>query len=392
MNYLNELIYLLSVLAFAILSIQVFYLLVFSVAGWLAKTKVYPEASMLGSFAIYIPAYKEDAVILETAMAALTLDYPAVKRKIIVIADSLQAETIDKLKKLPIELVEVLFDKSTKAKALNTALSQTRRNYDYALILDADNICDKKYLQRMNDALQAGYKVVQGQRVAKNTNTAFALLDAISEGINNHIFRKGHCALGLSSAIIGSGMALDFNLFNEIIPEITAVGGFDKEMELRLLKRKIKFGYAENAVVFDEKTQRAEVFQNQRKRWLSAQLNYLKLYFADGFIQLFKGNLDFFDKVLQTMLLPRIMIIGILPVLFVLSFLIRPVLSPLYWLSLAAAAYTAIFIAVPATYRTRKLLGAAGRLPLAFFMMARLFFKLKGANNTFIHTPHGETK
>jgi hypothetical protein len=48
---------------------------------------------------------------------------------------------------------------------------------------------------------------VQGHRTAKNTNNSWAILDAISEEINNNIFRKGHRVLGLSSAIIGSGMA-----------------------------------------------------------------------------------------------------------------------------------------------------------------------------------------
>jgi hypothetical protein len=34
------------------------------------------------------------------------------------------------------------------------------------------------------------------------TNNSWAILDAISEEINNNIFRKGHRVLGLSSAII----------------------------------------------------------------------------------------------------------------------------------------------------------------------------------------------
>ena len=61
-------------------------------------------------------------------------------------------------------------------------------------------------------------------------------------------------ALGLSCAIIGLGMALDFNLFKKIMSEITAVGGFDKEMELRLLRKRIRFGYAEDICCLDEKT------------------------------------------------------------------------------------------------------------------------------------------
>jgi hypothetical protein len=40
--------------------------------------------------------------------------------------------------------------------------------------------------------------VVQGHRAAKNTKD-FAMLDAISEEINNNIYSKGHRAIGMSS-------------------------------------------------------------------------------------------------------------------------------------------------------------------------------------------------
>jgi hypothetical protein len=51
-------------------------------------------------------------------------------------------------------------------------------------------------LFRKNDSINAGYHVVQGHR-AKNTKD-FAMLDAISEEINN-IYSKGHRAIGMSS-------------------------------------------------------------------------------------------------------------------------------------------------------------------------------------------------
>ena len=354
--------------------------------------KKYPESNETGSFAIYIPSYKEDAVIIDTVLAALLIDYPPAKRKIIVIADSLQPDTLFKLRKLPIEVVEVSFEKSTKAKALNMALLQTRGNFDYALVLDADNICAKDFLHKLNDAFNAGYKVVQGHRVAKNTNTTYALLDAISEGINNHIFRKAHRVMGLSCAIIGSGMALSYNLFKEIIPELTAIGGFDKEMELRLLRKRIKFGYAEDALVYDEKTTQQSTMANQRRRWLSAQLHYMQRYLGDGFVQLLKGNFDFFDKVMQTVLLPRIMLLGITPAAFILSLLPGHSLPPLYWLSIWVITYTAIIFAVPVEYFNARLFKAILSLPAAFLSIFKLFFKLKNANKTFIHTPHGVVK
>jgi hypothetical protein len=39
----------------------------------------------------------------------------------------------------------------------------------------------------------------------KNTKGAFAMLDAMSEEINNNIYSKGHRAIGMSSRLTGSG-------------------------------------------------------------------------------------------------------------------------------------------------------------------------------------------
>ncbi|WP_431159455.1 hypothetical protein, partial [Winogradskyella poriferorum] len=69
--------------------------------------------------------------------------------------------------------------------------------YEYAIILDADNIRECHFLTKMNMAFQNGFRVVQGHRKAKNLNTPFAILDAASEEVNNHIYRRGHRALGL---------------------------------------------------------------------------------------------------------------------------------------------------------------------------------------------------
>ena len=389
MYYLTEIFRLIAITIFVILALQVIYLLIFALAGRIIPLKKYPPQKKQGSFVIYIPSYKEDAVIIETATAAVTLNYPEDKKWIVVIADSLQAETLEKLRLMPIQVAEVSFEKSTKAKALNVALQQTVGDYDYALILDADNICADDFLQKMNDVLQTGFQVVQGQRVAKNTNTTLAFLDAVSEGINNHIFRKGHRALGLSCAIIGSGMALSFNLFKQIMPEITAVGGFDKEMELRLLKKRIRFGYAPEALVYDEKTAKQGAFDNQRRRWLSAQVHYMKKYLFEGFVQLLKGNIDFFDKVIQTLLLPRILLLGIIPVVFVLSFIPGVPIARIYWWILLIVTYLSILISVPPKYFNKQFLKAVCSLPGAFLSMFKLLFKLKGANKSFIHTPHG---
>jgi len=376
---------------FIILFIQAFYLLFFSFAGIFYKEKRKHDSSKLSRFIIYIPSYKEDAVIVNTAAQALALDYPKELFQVTVIADSLRSDTLEKLRTLPVQLVEVVFEKSTKAKALTKALEATTDDFDYAIVFDADNVAAPDYLHRMNEAFADGYEVVQGQRTAKNQDTPMAVLDAISEAINNHIFRKGHRVAGLSSAIIGSGMGLEFNLYHEVIVRLTAVGGFDKEMELKLLHDRIKIGYAEKALVFDEKVQKTEVFENQRKRWISAQINYLRLNFSSGIKELlFSGNVDYFDKVLQMALIPRVMLLAILPFAFLVSLLPGQAPPPIYWLSVWIVGYLAVMLAVPRKFVNKRLLAALFKLPAGIFSFFKVLLKSKGANKTFIHTPHGE--
>jgi hypothetical protein len=66
-------------------------------------------------------------------------------------------------------------------------------------------------LFKINDSINAGYHVVQGHRAAKNTKD-FAMLDAISEEINNNIYSKGHRAIGMSS-ISGFWLAFSYQLY-----------------------------------------------------------------------------------------------------------------------------------------------------------------------------------
>lgn len=68
-----------------------------------------------------------------------------------------------------------------------------------------------------------------------------AYLDAISEEINNSIFRLGHVNLGMSAALIGSGMAFEYSLFYKAMMSNTSVGGFDRVLEMKLLYHRIFF-------------------------------------------------------------------------------------------------------------------------------------------------------
>ncbi len=397
MDVLKILIYSLEILLLGYFGFAAVYVFTFSLAGLFKAKKRGAVHLKQRKFAVLIPGYKEDAVIVEVAQQALQQSYPSDMYEVVVVADSFKQSTLNSLEKLPIRLVEVSFETSTKSKALNKAMEVIGDQYHVALILDADNVMEKDFIGKVNEAFNQGYKVVQGHRVAKNTNTSFAILDAISEEINNHIFRKGHRVLGLSSALIGSGMAFDYYFFKHTMANVNAVGGFDKELELKLLKNRTKIEYLNNALVFDEKVQKSEVFANQRKRWLSAQFIYFGRYFFPGLKELFtRGNIDFFDKVYQMVSPPRVLLLGLVTFISMV-YGVMNLFFPSSILGIPASAWYIIFgltvlafvFAVPKKYYGISTVNAVLSLPKAFLLMFLSLFKLKGANKKFIHTQHG---
>lgn len=388
---------LIQILLLVFLGLATIYIFIFSFAGLFYKQKPFLLEGKLKKIAVLIPGYKEDAVIIEVANAALQQSYPSDFFDVVIIADSFQPKTIETLKKLPIKVIEVSFEKSTKSKALNAAMASLHEKYEIAVILDADNVMETDFLHKINTTFEQNFIAVQGHRTAKNTNNSWAILDAISEEINNHIFRKGHRVLGLSSAIIGSGMAFKYDYFKSLMSTVTAVGGFDKEIELKMLKDGYKIMYLENAIVYDEKIQKSEVFGNQRRRWLSAQFHYFRKDFLNALKHLFlKGNVDYFDKAIQFIQPPRILLLGAVlffaPLFIICNyFLANSELYSKYWILLCITCVLSFIFSIPKSFYNVKTLNALASLPKGMIVMLLSLFKLKGANKTFIHTEHTST-
>jgi cellulose synthase/poly-beta-1,6-N-acetylglucosamine synthase-like glycosyltransferase len=383
-----------QIILLILLGLSTLYILVFSISGLFYKQKNYSSNGTNRKIAVLIPGYKEDAVIAEVAKSALMQNYPKHLFDVVIIADSFKPKTIESLRKLALKVIEVSFEKSTKSKALNAAMAVLKEDYDIAVVLDADNIMATDFLLKINAAFEQGYLAVQGHRTAKNMNTSWAVLDAISEEINNNIFRKGHRILGLSSAIIGSGMAFNYNYFKNMMSGVTAVGGFDKEIELKMLKEGQKIIYLNDALVYDEKVQKSEVFGNQRRRWLSAQLHYFKKDFLSALKALIvKGNIDYFDKAIQFIQPPRILLLGAV-IVFGMSYIAlnellnNPFTYSIFWITIGVSCLMSFVFSVPKSFYNLKTLHALGSLPKGMCMMLLSLLRIKGANKTFIHTQH----
>jgi len=339
----------------------------------------------LTRFLILYPAYNEDRVIVNAVEQFLLQEYPTTHYTVAVISDHMQPATNDHLRKLPITLLTPSFEKSSKAKAMQYAIDEVKGEFDNVVILDADNVVRPEFLSQLN-VLCSIYDAIQCHRCAKNANNDVAVLDGASEEINNTIFRKAHNRLGLSSALIGSGMSFSYKLFRQNVFQLTTAGE-DREMEALLLHQKVFIKYAPDIHVFDEKVSNQDNFQRQRMRWMTAQIQSLLSQLPKIPRAILHGNINFVDKTIQQALIPRSILIVLLTAISLLMTLLVPTWSVKWWLLLVCLA-VALFIALPSQLRFQSI-AKIFAIPGLVLRMLKNILHIDHKNTDFLHTQHG---
>lgn len=220
----------------------------------------------LHSFLILIPAFREGKILINTIDALKKLNYPPKLVKIVLLNDDCDEKVIDILK----ESVEVLYIDikfHTKIESLKAAIDISK-NFDFVVILDADNLVHPEFLQELNKSITGDIKIVQGLRLPKDLNSNLEKIDALTDFVYNEIDRIIPSRINLTGTLSGSGFAIKSDLFREIIPLINTTGGFDKILQSILLLRDIPVKICEEALVFDEKVTSKKQYIRQRIRWL----------------------------------------------------------------------------------------------------------------------------
>ena len=387
---MEQILLILDWILYVLFAINILYLLVYSLASLRRRPAKMAPAEEHKRIALLIAADREDAVIMDTVQACLVQDYPSDRYDVVVISDHMRPSTNEKLRALPIKLLQVDFEKSTNTKSLKAALEYLGKDsYDIALIIDADNIVNSSYLVELNNAFaDPKVQVVQTHRVAKNLNTNMAYLDAISEEINNSIFRLGHVNLGMSAALIGSGMAFEYSLFYKAMMSNTSVGGFDRVLEMKLLYHRIFFHYLPDTYVLDEKIQKTKNFYQQRRRWLSAQYYSFGEFVNHLFPAIRDRKWDFCDKLFQQASFSRVLLLGFTFIFSVCLSIWIPALAYKWWV-IFGVLLLALAVAIPRRFWKWRLVKAICFVPYSFLLMFINLFRLKEANKKFIHTAHG---
>lgn len=378
------------------------YILFFALVSMLWKRPVSPLSAYLEgqirsmreprqfTFLVLYPAYNEDRVIVNSVHTFLGQYYPYKGFHVAVISDHMQPETNEKLAQLPITLLQPVFEKSSKAKAMQYALQQIQGEYDYVVILDADNVVESDFLAKLNEVCNKGYDAIQCHRCAKNSNNDIAVLDGVSEEINNTLFRKAHNRIGLSSALIGSGMCFRYKWFKKNVYKLSTAGE-DRELEALLLRQRIHIHYEPDIHVYDEKVSNKDNFQKQRLRWMTAQIQSLFSLLPYLPQALMEGNIDYIDKTFQQALIPRSMLVvgafgmALVMTLFCLIFSLTWYIK---WWLLFLFICLSLYVSTPKQLRSHSVFGKILSLPKLVWKMVMNILKIDRKNTDFIHTTH----
>ena len=139
------------------------------------------------------------------------------------------------------------------------------------------SVSQSRYVLALNEYFDLGYKAVQGVRDAKNLDTLYAALDGARDVYYHFYDGKVLFNVGSSATLSGSGMAFTTSLYKECLGHLDITGaGFDKVLQKEIVIRGNRIAFAENAVVYDEKTSKSDQLVNQRARWINAWFRYFK--------------------------------------------------------------------------------------------------------------------
>lgn len=308
---------------FAVTFIYGLYFLVTGAIGIIRKPRIkFNNSKNYNNFAILIAARNEEKVIGNLIESLNRLNYPKDNYNIYVIPNNCTDSTESIAKEKGANVIKCTVKTKTKGEVLKFAFNKLKKNknIDAYVIFDADNVVHPEFLNKMNKALNSGYRVAQSFRDAKNPSdnwlsgsyTLFYL-------IQNVFFNHARMTFNGSSSINGTGFMIKKSYIDEVGFNTYSLTE-DVEFTGQCALNKEKIVFVEDAITYDEYPVKFASSWKQRKRWTAGMLTCMKLYSPKLFMDYLKtGNIASLDMSL-TYIAPIIQILNFINLIMLIVF------------------------------------------------------------------------
>ncbi len=261
------------------------------------------------SFVILIPAHDESLGLKSALENCLAVDYPRELFSVIVIADNCTDDTAQIARDCGVTCYE-RFDaeKRGKGEALEWAIPQVLADghADAVLILDADCFLEPAALRACDFELERGCRVIQIAYLASNVDDSFRdYTMALARFIENQLFYWPKSRLGLSVAMLGSGMVLHRDVFARCP---WRAGGLTEDFDygLDLVRSGIKQVFVGDVGLISQFPVDTKQLETQRSRWTSGVLQGICKNFGLLLWQgIRKGNIVAVDAAVSMLFVSR---------------------------------------------------------------------------------------
>lgn len=332
---------------FLLLLIPVAYILIYAIASLTKYHNPYPTAKRRHRFLVLFSVLRNGKQVIESVNLFLdTQQYPRDKYDIVVAATQLSEEDLQTLLQMPVTIVVPDKDDCTKTYAIQQVMERySPKEYDAIVLFNSDNRVVPNALELLNNAYYSGCDAIQAHRMAENLDNPLAVLSAATEEFNNRLFRKAHTKLGFSSALIGSSMMFDFEMFHRIAPRLKG-DDLTTAIEIELLRENTYTEYMEEIICYCKKTEDPSQYSRRRQRWIGIQIRNTWKAFWQFPLAFLQGKWDLCEKLLQWLMPSRFMLVIYIIVCTIVITYLDWTLSP-KWYMLAAVLFIAFLMALP---------------------------------------------
>ncbi len=296
MDYL-EIVKIIMIVINAILLIFPLQYVFICLPGVFLKPKKFPTREEKLKYGMIITARNEEKVIAGLIDSIKKSDYPQDKISIFVIAHNCTDRTAEIAREHGAIVCEYNNpNERTKGYALKRIFEYINTNYgitnfDGYHIFDADNILDKNYITKLNDAFLYYDKKrpVMGFRNSKNfgenTQTAMYGLLYVSECRLEDVTRS---YLDISSRLIGSGYVVSSEMVKDGWDCVILSDDVDFSTEQVLRGEKVM--YCHEAMYYDEHPTTFKAMWRQRLRWSKGVMVVAKKHWNSLWKNLFRSK------------------------------------------------------------------------------------------------------
>lgn len=353
--------------------------------AFITRKKKTVQTTSTADYAIIVTAYEQTNLLPSVVESILKLNYQ--NYLIYIVADKCDISNLN-FSDPKVILLRPETTLSSNIKSHFYAIDRFKRQHDRVTIIDSDNLVHPEYLNMLNPFFDTGYQAVQGVREAKNLNTHYACLDAARDIYYRLIDNKVLFEIGSSATLSGSGMAFTTSLYKDCLESANIDGaGFDKVLQFEILKRNHRIAFAEEAIVYDEKTSRPEQLVKQRARWINTWFKYFDLGLKMTAMGIFKFNWNQFIFGVILMRPPLFILLILSFLCFTIDLALFPYMA-LMWL-LALTIFISMFFVAFSYFKAdeiiyRSLINA----PKFIFYQLAALLKSKNANQLSVATKH----